>query len=69
MTTTKKDNCFKCKHKRNIPGDLHIRCNKPDSNMQGKLHGIRNGWFFYPINFDPTWKAKECQNFEAKGED
>ena len=61
-----KDNCFKCKHKRNIPGDCHISCAKPDIDMKGNPHGIKHGWFRYPYNFDPTWKAKECQNWEAK---
>ena len=60
-----KDNCFKCKYKRNIPGDCHIRCSNPDPDMKGHEHGVNNGWFMYPFNFDPTWKAKECSNFEA----
>jgi len=56
--------CYHCKNKRNNPGDCHIRCSKPDRTMTGAVHGIRNGWFFYPFNFDPCWKTKLCDNFE-----
>ena len=27
--------------------------------------GIRNGWFVWPVNFDPTW-LEECRGFIAK---
>jgi hypothetical protein len=57
--------CYQCKHKRNIHGDRHISCLKPDPDITGIEHGIKNGWFFYPINFDPIWKTKDCSNFEV----
>lgn len=59
--------CYFCEFKRNIPGDAHIRCVNPDENMRGDPHGIRSGWFFYPINFDPVWKTKKCSNFKLRG--
>jgi len=31
--------------------------------MVGIRHGVKNGWFYYPHNFDPVWKARECHNF------
>lgn len=62
----KKDNCFKCEHKREVPGDAHIQCANPDPEMKGHELGIRKGWFMYPFCFDPVWKAKECSNFKAK---
>lgn len=31
--------------------------------MVGDKHGIVNGWFLYPILFDPIWKEKKCDNF------
>ena len=55
--------CQKCVHKRNVPGNCHIECVKPDANMRGSLHGIKRGWFMYPILFDPTWKLRKCGNF------
>jgi hypothetical protein len=35
----------------------------PDKEMTGDPHGIKKGWFFYPLLFDPTWKTKKCSNF------
>lgn len=60
--------CYRCKHKRNLPGDTHIQCVSPDPHMTAHLHGIKMGWFFYPLNFDPVWMTKKCINFEPKGE-
>lgn len=59
-----KNNCFKCVHRRNVPGDAHIRCAKPDPGMTGDPHGISHGWFYYPHVFDPAWMTKECVNYE-----
>jgi hypothetical protein len=38
----------------------------PDPDMTGSVHGIINGWFLYPISFDPIWKTKDCNNFEER---
>ena len=56
--------CGKCIHKRSVPGNCHIECAKPDPDMTGDPHGIKNGWFIYPLLFDPTWATKDCDNFE-----
>ena len=63
-----KNNCHKCRHMQEIPGDAHISCSKPDKFMQGNPHGIRSGWFNYPWNFDPTWMEKKCRNFRRTNE-
>jgi hypothetical protein len=72
--------CFDCKHMVELPGNTHIACGHPDTDMareerlamvqkvsagdgklggpleiQGDDHGCRMGWFWWPINFDPTW--------------
>ena len=60
------DECYSCEHRREIPGDCHSRCVNPDPAMTGHAHGIRNGWFWYPLNFDPVWKTRDCANFKAK---
>jgi hypothetical protein len=57
-------NCWTCKHRRTVPGDCHISCANPDPNMQGHPHGIRMGWFIYPLLFDPTWMARPCANHD-----
>jgi len=63
-------NCYECVHRRSIAGDCHTQCAKPDPEMTGSEHGIKNGWFMYPFNFDPIWKTKVCSTFEKiKGKD
>jgi hypothetical protein len=32
--------------------------------MEGHPHGVKHAWFIYPIVFDPTWKMRECSNYE-----
>jgi hypothetical protein len=66
---TRINECYSCKHRRNVPGDAHISCAKPDPNMTGNYHGIVNGWFWYPLVFDPTWKTKICATREAITDD
>ena len=57
--------CWTCKHRRSRPGDCHISCAKPDPDMKGRKQGIKGGWFWYPVNFDPVWKLKDCKNYES----
>ena len=63
---TKHNECYQCQFMKTIPGDAHIQCTKPDMEMEGHSHGIKNGWFLYPFNFDPTWKLEDCRNFQQK---
>jgi hypothetical protein len=63
---TMMNECYLCKHRRNVPGDMHSACAMPDPDMTGSVHGIINGWFLYPISFDPIWKTKDCNNFEER---
>ena len=34
-------------------------------NVSGSVHGFNNGWFFWPINFDPVW-LETCDGFERQ---
>lgn len=82
-----KPDCYKCKHKGNIPGNAQIDCNHPkvgdaygvltslqsllegeniifkEMGIKGNPHGIKEGWFMWPINFDPVW-LESCNSFE-----
>ena len=40
-----------------------LGANKLD--IKGDAHGIRNGWFNWPFNFDPVWLLK-CNGFKKK---
>lgn len=59
-----REECYDCEHKREVPGNYHIQCVKPDAKMRGSKHGIKEGWFMYPLLFDPVWKEKLCSNYE-----
>lgn len=68
MTDVTKPNCSKCVHRRTIPGDCHLRCNAVAAHVTGNEHGIRNGWFRWPLNFDPTWLLT-CDGFSDNPKD
>lgn len=61
-----KTSCYKCVHRKEVPGSAHSRCDKPDHKMTGSVHGVMNGWFNYPKNFDPVWREVECNNYKPK---
>lgn len=33
--------------------------------VRASQHGIRMGWFLWPVNFDPVW-LESCNGFQAK---
>ena len=33
--------------------------------IKANPHGVRNGWFMWPINFDPVW-LENCEGFKQK---
>ena len=39
-----------------IAGKLSIKAN---------AHGIRSGWFMWPVNFDPVW-LENCDGYEPE---
>ena len=38
---------------------------KAGNKVTANPHGVRNGWFMYPINFDPAW-LETCAGFTEK---
>ena len=57
--------CYKCIHRHLLIGDAHSACDALKAKVKGDRHGIKNGWFFWPINFDPVW-LESCNSFETK---
>ena len=43
----------------------HIACLNSFATVRGDKHGEKNGWFQYPINFDPIW-LNYCDGFKEK---
>lgn len=64
----KDENCYKCAHWRDIPGDAHSRCNNHTAIVEGDEYGIRSGWFMWPLNFDPVW-LRACNGFSSDEKD
>ena len=60
-----KPDCYKCIHRRDIPGNAHSECANRKAKVTGDKYGIRSGWFFWPYNFDPIW-LESCTGFEKK---
>ena len=63
-----KPDCHKCVHRLTIPGNAHTRCNNHTAKVEGNEHGIRSGWFKWPLNFDPTWLIS-CDGFSKNKKD
>lgn len=62
-----KKGCSTCAYKTSIPGDSHIGCSfaweKSENNPpKADSHGIKMGWYTFPINFDPAWQQEECKS-------
>ena len=64
---TDMNKCYKCEHRRTIPGDAHSQCVNTKAHVEGDDYGRRSGWFSWPWNFDPTWLIK-CDGFKKRKE-
>ena len=42
-----------------------IQVENEETKVVGSEHGIKNGWFNHPFNFDPVW-LEECNGFKIK---
>lgn len=63
--------CYGCKYRMNIPGDAHSKCSfdfwtNEVEPPKGSEHGIKNGWFFFPFNYDPRWMISVCKAREEE---
>jgi hypothetical protein len=45
------------------PNKINVLAQKMD--ITAEPHGIQNGWFVWPFNFDPTW-LHSCNGFDKK---
>ena len=36
-----------------------------DLNIRANPHGVKKGWFSWPVNFDPVW-LENCDGFKEK---
>lgn len=71
MGDQEKKGCRNCAYSGNVPGNTHISCslNFPKAEVdypRGNPHGIANGWFLFPLCYDPIWMIGECQGFATE---
>jgi len=57
--------CYKCEYRGSIPGDCHSQCRNLTAEVKLDSHGVKNGWAWWPLNFDPIW-VNECKGFKEK---
>jgi hypothetical protein len=60
----------RCRYPGNETGlfDVFAQSNKENAvklNIKAHAHGLRMGWFMWPVNFDPTWLLN-CDGFTKK---
>ncbi len=51
-----------------IMGLMEVLAGKTNAgklNIKANPHGIKMGWFLWPVNFDPVW-LENCDGFGAK---
>ena len=64
-----KSDCYRCVHRRAVSGSCHSKCDADFSKIEppaGDKHGIKNGWWIFPWNYDPIWMEGKCENFKLK---
>lgn len=74
-------NCYTCKYRSEVPGSVNSSCNAAEDklfvaafvaqssgnfpNLKLNQHGMKNGWAFWPVDFDPCW-VERCNFYERK---
>lgn len=64
--------CWDCAYRGpGFPGNAHIGCrfdfNKANlPQPAGDQHGIRKGWYIFPVNFDPVWMIEKCEGHSTE---
>lgn len=60
-----KKTCYTCAYRKEADGSVHTKCTfnwlRQDLPIpRANPHGIRMGWYMFPLNFDPVWQEQEC---------
>lgn len=64
-------NCYNCGYRGEVAGSAHSRCkfdwSKSDKNTpEAHNQGIKNGWYNFPLNYDPVWQIGKCEAHSGK---
>lgn len=75
MEKNEEKTCFNCAYCREVPGSAHKACAfnwrknvETVSPPIPRRHGVVNGWYFFPVNFDPSWQINPCEAFAEVAE-
>jgi hypothetical protein len=70
-----KARCAICVYKRSVPGNAHIQCSydwlkglkfaKVNILPLGNSYGIGQGFYMFPVLYDPIWQVVKCQAFNT----
>lgn len=73
MGDKEKKSCYNCVYKGSVAGSAHISCGynftkagKPFP--EGDEHGVKNGWYIFPVCYDPVWMIDKCEGFSTEVE-
>lgn len=66
-----KKTCYNCVYRGQVLGSAHSNCsfNFQKAGVEipkGDQHGVRSGWYNFPIDFDPVWMTKPCPAFSTE---
>jgi len=58
--------CYGCVFRKELSWSAHSECvfNWDESNKkppQHNEHGLKNGWYNFPYNYDPVWQESKCE--------
>jgi hypothetical protein len=69
--------CYNCEYRQQLNHSHHSGCLlgtvalfkgiNPNDVVKMNPHGVKNGWCYYPFDFDPIW-IESCNCFKAKEE-
>lgn len=57
--------CYSCQHRHDLIGSAHSGCKNFHARVKGNDHEIKNGWFDWPLQFDPIW-LNTCTGYKSK---
>lgn len=62
--------CYNCAYRKEVPGNCHIECTRDFKGIKKPVldaYGVKRGWCFFPMLFDPVWVG-ECKGFSEKAD-
>lgn len=60
-----KKTCYNCAYCKDVSGSAHKKCTFAWRNSElqppkANERGIDQGWYIFPLNYDPVWQQEKC---------